>query len=78
MQANQWCDYQCYVSNSKQTVNIDFISISTGAKICTIISLFGITEYEKSAVIFFSGVLNEVHNTLCGDRAHPSVHLSVT
>jgi hypothetical protein len=59
------------------TVIIEFISVSIFAKNCTIISLFGIIKYEKSAVIF-SGVLCEVQNTLCGDRAHPSVHLSVT
>jgi len=32
---------------------------------------------KKSAVIF-QGVLYEVQNTLCGDRAHPFAHLSVT
>jgi hypothetical protein len=67
-----WCkQMNAVVTNGmsvilKKTVSIGFFSASTCAKICTINFLFGIVEYEKSAVIF-QGVLYEVQNTLCGD-----------
>lgn len=60
-------------------MNIGFFRFSTCAKMFMIVSLFGITEYNKRTVIF-SGVIYEMSNALytCVDRVYPSVHLSVT